>query len=522
MKEYANALGAYYERRDLRPPVWLVKNKNKGYHTDKTKGGNPAGVDQKPMWIEGRSEDVPRPPVWKEKVFFPQGSRTYIWIIYRHICLVESKNRQGRRVQRGEWDVPLFAVFGSDTAAVNKEASRVLLEVENAFGTKELSREDVHFLFVNDEVRLPWPAVLDPDAENVRAAFDERRRQSDLHRPFGKREDMVGRALTAPLRQDILEEAFDAMVAASKLSQQWATKFGRAFTDARGDIEMRGAFAVVGRKRPDSCDVSRTASSRRVAPPCPKLSTAARTLLAKNPLNFRTMADLASLQTEWMGSCIEGAPPTPNINTLLLGDRWEESNGPLFELEDVDGRIVNQVVNLDSMHMAMPVQASLSLLTHFRPGHTKDKRQMHLPRSTKITWNPQHDRYMLRDDTGLVFRRDPHNAHDCGTSMFIGTCFGSRIFLVVPPLFEEILSVESSLFKQIMYLFRFFLNGNMMPPGVRECHPFEGRMVCHGGPGDYTLFDSKHWNPQDYGTSVPTLHTEILSMISWGMDYSVH
>ena len=62
--------------------------------------------------------------------------------------------------------------------------------------------------------------------------------------------------------------------------------------------------------------------------------------------------------------------------------------------------------------MAMPVQASLSLLTHFRSGHAKDKRQMHLPRSTKLTWHPQQDRHTLRDDTRLVFRRDPHNAHD--------------------------------------------------------------------------------------------------------------
>ena len=62
----------------------------------------------------------------------------------------------------------------------------------------------------------------------------------------------------------------------------------------------------------------------------------------------------------------------------------------------------------------------------------------------------------------------------------------------------------------------------MMPPGAGECYPFEGRMVCQGGPADSTLFDPKHWNPQDYGTSVPTLHTEILCMISGGMDYSVH
>ena len=356
MKEYANSLGAYYERRDLRPPVWLVKNKRSGFHTDKTKGRNPAGAADKPVWIEGRSEDVPRPPVWKERQTFPQGSRTFVWIIYRHMCLIETVNREGRRIQRGEWDVPLLAVFGPDTAAVNKEASRVLLEVENAFGTKELSREDVHFLFVNDEVRLPWAAVLDPDAENVRSAFDARRRQSDLHKPFGKREEMVGRALMAPLRQDILEEAFDAMIAASKLSQQWAAKYGSYFPDKRENLEMKGAFAVVARKRTDTRDVSSTAGSRRVAPPFPKLSTAARTLLANNPLNFRAMADLAELKTEWMGGSIEGAPPTPNINTLLLGNREEELNDPLFQLQDVESRKLNQVLNLDSMHMAMPVR----------------------------------------------------------------------------------------------------------------------------------------------------------------------
>lgn len=40
-----------------------------------------------------------------------------------------------------------------------------------------------------------------------------------------------------------------------------------------------------------------------------------------------------------------------------------------------------------------------------------------------------------------------------------------------------------------MYLFRYFLNGNMMPPGAGEHHPFEGRIVCHGGPRDSNALD---------------------------------
>lgn len=49
-----------------------------------------------------------------------------------------------------------------------EEARLVYQNVEqNAFETKELSGEDVHFLFVNDEVRLRWPDWCDADTELV-------------------------------------------------------------------------------------------------------------------------------------------------------------------------------------------------------------------------------------------------------------------------------------------------------------------------------------------------------------------
>ena len=98
---------------------------------------------------------------------------------------------------------------------------------------------------------------------------------------------MFERAIAAPLWQDILEDAFDAMIASSKLSQEWAAKYWSQFPGNEEGFEMRGPFAaVVSRGRADSSAMSSTAASRRVAPPCPKLSTDARTLLARNLLNF--------------------------------------------------------------------------------------------------------------------------------------------------------------------------------------------------------------------------------------------
>lgn len=90
----------------------------------------------------------------------------------------------------------------------------------------------------------------------------------------------------------------------------------------------------------------------------------------------------------------------------------------------------------------------------------------------------------------------------------------NRIYLAVPTVFEDILHHESKLFKQIMYLFHYVLNGNMIAPGAGDHHPFEGQMVCHGGPQQFALFHPEQWTPQDYGSSVPILHPDMLKKVS--------
>lgn len=176
------------------------------------------------MWIEGRSKDVPRPLLWKERCPYPKGSGTYVWVVFRHICLVERPSSGGKRIQRGAWDVPLRAVFGRDSQSVGKAANKVLDDLKNAFEVKELSREDVHSKFVNDESRLLWPDECDAESDGVRNAFVERRRLSDLHKPFGKRVSTFERALSSPLKLDLLEAAFDQMLDSCHKSEEWSAK----------------------------------------------------------------------------------------------------------------------------------------------------------------------------------------------------------------------------------------------------------------------------------------------------------
>ena len=100
----------------------------------------------------------------------------------------------------------------------------------------------------------------------MRSAFDERRRQSDLHQPFGERVDMFERAIATPLKQDLLEDAFDAQIRAAEQLQLWASQSKVELGRRMETIQWKGGLGFVA-KGADFVDIDLDVEGQRVVRP---------------------------------------------------------------------------------------------------------------------------------------------------------------------------------------------------------------------------------------------------------------
>ena len=171
-----------------------------------------------------------------------------------------SASDDGNVIQTTKWDVPLLAIFGG-ADDIHEFANSILNAVKTEFQVRELSRENIHLRYVNDDAYIGWPSPLGAEASSVRLSYRIRMETMQLRtRSATGTEELEQAQLVSRLSQgtlvSILSSVDEQVQRAESEDRKTIAVANEQVPEGRRNRELDGQDAPPAVRRTTAIDMS--------------------------------------------------------------------------------------------------------------------------------------------------------------------------------------------------------------------------------------------------------------------------
>ena len=281
-----------------------------------------------------------------------------------------SASDDGNVIQTTKWDVPLLAIFGG-ADDIHEFANSILNAVKTEFQVRELSRENIHLRYVNDDAYIGWPSPLGAEASSVRLSYRIRMETMQLRtRSATGTEELEQAQLVSRLSQgtlvSILSSVDEQVQRAESEDRKTIAVANEQVPEGRRNRELDGQDAPPAVRRTTAIDMSLPTLSQNM-----ELAY----LDCVEKLDFDECLELGKIPSDWDHHPNHQYPPPPQHLNLLWLAQINPSGTKVLPSSVKEEDTVCKTVNIDSMHGIGPMLTFLRMMKDFTPTNPRSGRR---------------------------------------------------------------------------------------------------------------------------------------------------